>query len=75
MSFQISPSPLRLQEFLVRMDVVNKTASEDFQVNQLSSIGSNWEISLLQPADTIFPSQSLKAGQAVSCFLTLKVCI
>lgn len=74
-SFQISPSSLRLQEFLVRMNVVNKTATKDFQVNQLSSIGSNWEISLLQPADTIFPSQLLKAGQAISCFLTLKVCI
>ncbi|XP_028777528.1 trafficking protein particle complex subunit 8 isoform X2 [Neltuma alba] len=74
LSFQISPSPLRLQEFLVRMDVVNKTASEDFRVNQLSSVGSNWEISLLQPVDTIFPSQSLRAGQSISCFLTLKNC-
>ncbi|KAF7818861.1 trafficking protein particle complex subunit 8 [Senna tora] len=73
-SFQISPSPLRLREFLVRMDVVNKTASESFQVNQLSSIGSDWEISLLQPPETIFPSLSLMAGQAISCFLTLKNC-
>lgn len=71
-SFQISPSRLRLQEFLVRMDVVNKTTSESFQVYQLSSVGQHWEISLLQPPDTIFPSQSLMAGQAISCFFTLK---
>lgn len=71
-SFQISPSRLRIQDFLVRLDVVNKTSSESFQVYQLSSIGHHWEISLLQPPDTIFPSQTLMAGQAISCFFTLK---
>ncbi|KAJ6870761.1 trafficking protein particle complex subunit 8 isoform X1 [Populus alba x Populus x berolinensis] len=73
-SFKISPYPTRLQEFLVHMDVVNKTNSESIQVNQLSTIGSHWEISLLQPIDTIFPSQSLIAGQAFSCFFVLKNC-
>ena len=73
LSFQISPSPSRLHEFLVRMDVVNKTSSESFQVHQLSSVGHQWEISLLQPVDTIFPSQSLMAGQSLSCFFMLKV--
>ncbi|KAL1338323.1 hypothetical protein HN51_032996 [Arachis hypogaea] len=71
-SFQISPSRMRMQEFLVRLDVVNKTSSESFQVYQLSSVGKHWEISLLQPPDTIFPLQSLMAGQAISCFFTLK---
>ncbi|KAE9585345.1 putative tetratricopeptide-like helical domain, TRAPP II complex, Trs120, TRAPP III complex, Trs85 [Lupinus albus] len=71
-SFQISPSRLRIHEFVVRLDVVNKTSSECFQVYQLSSIGHHWQISLLQPPDTIFPSQSLMAGQAISCFFTLK---
>ncbi|KAI5425327.1 uncharacterized protein LOC127125569 [Lathyrus oleraceus] len=71
-SFQISPSRLRIQDFLVQLDVVNKTSSESFQVYQLSSIGQHWEISLLQPPDTIFPSQTLMAGQAISCFFTLK---
>ncbi|XP_059462278.1 uncharacterized protein LOC132191337 isoform X3 [Corylus avellana] len=73
-SFQISPCPSRLQEFLVRMDVVNSTSSESFQVHQLSSVGHQWEISLLQHVDTIFPSQSLMAGQALSCFFMLKSC-
>ncbi|RDX88744.1 Trafficking protein particle complex subunit 8, partial [Mucuna pruriens] len=71
-SYQISPSRLRLQEFLVRLDIVNKTSSESFQVYQLSSVGHHWEISLLQSPDTIFPSQSLMAGQSISCFFTLK---
>ncbi|XP_045795851.1 trafficking protein particle complex subunit 8 [Trifolium pratense] len=71
-SFQISPSRLRIQDFLVRLDIVNKTSSESFQVYQLSSIGHHWEISLLQPPEAIFPSQTLMAGQAISCFFTLK---
>ncbi|MED6134529.1 hypothetical protein PIB30_037742 [Stylosanthes scabra] len=71
-SFQISPSRMRMQEFLVRLDVVNKTSSESFQVCQLSSVGKHWEVSLLQPPDTTFPSQSLMAGQAISCFFTLQ---
>ncbi|XP_068308297.1 uncharacterized protein [Pyrus communis] len=71
-SFLISPCPSRLQEFLVRMDVVNKTSSESFQIHQLSSVGNQWEISLLQPVDAIFPSQSLTPHQALSCFFRLK---
>ncbi|MFQ6635798.1 hypothetical protein Gotur_011080 [Gossypium turneri] len=71
-SFQLSTRPSRLQEFLLRMDVVNKTSSECFQVHQLSSIGQQWEISLLQPVDSILPSQSLFAGQSLSCFFMLK---
>lgn len=57
----------------MRMDVTNKTNTESFQFHQLSSVGDQWEISLLQPVDTIFPSQSLLAGQALSCFFKLKV--
>lgn len=72
-SFQISPCPSRLQEFLVRMDVVNSTSSHGFQVHQLSTVGHQWEISLLQPVNTAFPSQSLMAGQTLTCFFMLKV--
>uniref|UniRef100_A0A5B6ZRC8 Putative trafficking protein particle complex subunit 8 n=1 Tax=Davidia involucrata TaxID=16924 RepID=A0A5B6ZRC8_DAVIN len=71
-SFQISHCPSRLQEFLVWMDVVNRTGSESFQVHQLSSVGNEWKISLLQPIDTIFPSEFLMAGQALSFFFKLK---
>ncbi|KAL0555266.1 hypothetical protein IC582_009208 [Cucumis melo] len=72
LSFQINPCPSRLHEFLVRMDIINKTSSEIFQIHQLSSIGQNWELSLLQPVDTIFPSRALMPSQALSCFFVLK---
>ncbi|CAI0405938.1 unnamed protein product [Linum tenue] len=71
-SFKISPCPSRLQEFLVRMDVVNKASSQSFQVSQLSTVGDNWGISRLQPIDGIIPSQSLTVGQAFSFFFMLK---
>ncbi|CAA3007877.1 trafficking particle complex subunit 8 isoform X1 [Olea europaea subsp. europaea] len=72
-SFKISPCPSRSQEFLVRMDVVNKTSSESFQVHQLSSVGDEWEIALLEPIDAI-PLEFIMAGQVLSCFFKLKNC-
>nr|GMD61724.1 trafficking protein particle complex subunit 8 [Ipomoea batatas] len=72
-SFQISPRPSKLQELLVRMDVVNRTSAETFQVHQLSSVGNKWEMSLVEPIDTI-STDFLIAGQAVSYFLKLKNC-
>ncbi|XP_023005634.1 trafficking protein particle complex subunit 8-like [Cucurbita maxima] len=72
LSFQINPCPSRLHEFLVRMDVINKTSSQVFQIHQLSSIGQNSELSLLEPVDTIFPSRALMPSQALSCFFVLK---
>ncbi|KAJ0027454.1 hypothetical protein Pint_36183 [Pistacia integerrima] len=71
-AYQISPCPSRLRQFLVRMDILNQTSSESFQVHQLSAVGHQWEISLLQPFDVIFPSKSLFTGQALSCFFILK---
>lgn len=72
-SFQISPRPSRLREFLVRMDVINRSSSKGFQVHQLSSIGNEWEISLLEPTK-VLPSDFLRAGHAISWFLKLKNC-
>ncbi|PHT99018.1 hypothetical protein BC332_32011 [Capsicum chinense] len=72
-SFQISPRPSRLREFLVQMDVINRSSSKGFQVHQLSSIGNEWEISLLEPTK-VLPSDFLRAGQAISWFLKLKNC-
>ncbi|XP_010549893.1 PREDICTED: trafficking protein particle complex subunit 8 isoform X2 [Tarenaya hassleriana] len=71
-SFEITPSPSRLQESLVRMDIVNRTNSESFQIHQLSTVGCRWGISLLQPVDSILPSRSIIAGQALSCFFMIK---
>ncbi|KAL0887791.1 hypothetical protein Bca101_011774 [Brassica carinata] len=73
-SFEITPSPSRLQEFLVRMDIVNRANSDSFEIHQLSTVGCRWGISLLQPVDTILPSKSLLPGQALSCFFMIKDC-
>ncbi|CAM8970935.1 unnamed protein product [Rhodiola kirilowii] len=71
-SYQISPCPLRLQEFLVRMDVFNRTSSESFCVHQLSCVGNHWEISLLHSNDKAYLSEKLLGGQSMSCFFKLK---
>ncbi|XP_039130030.1 trafficking protein particle complex subunit 8 isoform X3 [Dioscorea cayenensis subsp. rotundata] len=73
-SLLFSPCPSRLQEFLVRMDIVNRTISESFCLNQLSSIGSQWEISSLPGFISICPLEVLLAGQKISCFFKLKDC-
>ncbi|KAK6139859.1 hypothetical protein DH2020_026373 [Rehmannia glutinosa] len=71
-SLQTSPCPSRLQEFLVRMDVVNRTSSESFLVHQLSCVGDQWELALLRPIDSAVSFELLMAGQAMSCFFKLK---
>ncbi|GFQ01431.1 trafficking protein particle complex subunit 8 [Phtheirospermum japonicum] len=71
-SFQTSPCPSRLQEFLVRMDVVNNTSSESFRVHQLSCVGDQWELALLRPTDSVVSFEVLMSGQAMSCFFKLK---
>ncbi|KAL1813358.1 hypothetical protein ACET3Z_023423 [Daucus carota] len=71
-SFQISPCPSKLQEYLVRLNIVNQTRLESFKLHQLSAVGKEWELSLFQPIDTIFPTGVLMAGQALSCFFKLK---
>ncbi|KAL8527010.1 hypothetical protein ACS0TY_016031 [Phlomoides rotata] len=73
-SLRISPSPSRLHEFLVRMDVANRTSSENFKIHQLSCVGDQWEVSLLQPIESVFSLGFLMAGQALSCFFKLKNC-
>ncbi|VFQ62580.1 unnamed protein product [Cuscuta campestris] len=71
-SFQISPRPATLQELLVRMDIVNRTSGESFQVHQLSSVRNQWQMSLVEPINKAVPTDCLIAGQAVSYFLKMK---
>ncbi|GAB2272637.1 hypothetical protein Dimus_007459 [Dionaea muscipula] len=69
-SFKISRSPSRLQEVLVCMDVINKTSTGSFQINQLSAVGHQWQLTMLHPFDT--PLSCVTSGQALSCFFKLK---
>ncbi|MQL72415.1 hypothetical protein Taro_004755 [Colocasia esculenta] len=72
-SISITPYPSKLQEFLVRMDVVNKTNAESFLLRQLSTVAGEWDISTLPSHASNRPSQLLLAGQALLCFFKLKV--
>ncbi|KAL0338695.1 UNVERIFIED_CONTAM: Trafficking protein particle complex subunit [Sesamum angustifolium] len=71
-SFRTSPCSSTLQEFLIRMDVINRTSSESFQIHQLSCVGDQWELVLLQPVESVSSWELLIAGQALSCFFKLK---
>ncbi|KAK8963015.1 hypothetical protein KSP40_PGU012905 [Platanthera guangdongensis] len=73
-AIEIAPCPSKLQEFLVRMDIVNRTSAESFSMQQLSCVGEQLEISSLPGNETICPSKVLQAGQALSCFFKLKDC-
>ncbi|KAL4591859.1 hypothetical protein LXL04_004833 [Taraxacum kok-saghyz] len=71
-SFNISPCPSKLQEYIVRMDVINK-GLKSLKLRQLSSVGSEWQISLIESIQDLIPSGNLVPGQALSAFLKLKI--
>lgn len=48
-SVQISPSPIHLQQFLLRLDVKNQNASESFWLRQVSCTGDRWSLAPLLP--------------------------
>ncbi|XP_024378593.1 uncharacterized protein [Physcomitrium patens] len=48
-SVQISPSPLHLQQFFLRLDVKNQNALENFWLRQVSCSGDRWCLAPLLP--------------------------
>ncbi|KAL6894210.1 hypothetical protein ACP4OV_008308 [Aristida adscensionis] len=71
-SFAISMCSSRLQEYIVRMDVINRTPSESFVLRQLSCVGSRWAVSALPSCNSISSVETVFANQAVSCFFKIK---
>ncbi|KAG2545392.1 hypothetical protein PVAP13_9KG306369 [Panicum virgatum] len=71
-SFAISMSSSILQEYIVRMDVMNKTPTESFVLHQLSCVGSKWAVSALSSCNSISSVETVSANQAVSCFFKIK---
>ncbi|WVZ60808.1 LOW QUALITY PROTEIN: hypothetical protein U9M48_010785, partial [Paspalum notatum var. saurae] len=71
-SFSISMSSSRLQEYIVRMDVMNKTPSESFALHQLSCVGGKWAVSALPSCNSISSVETVSANQAISCFFKIK---
>lgn len=71
-SFAISMCSSRLQEYIVRMDIMNKTPSESFALHQLSCVGTKWAVSMLPSCDSISFVETIPANEAVSCFFKIK---
>jgi hypothetical protein len=63
----------RLQEYIVRMDVINRTPSESFVLHQLSCVGSKWAVSTLPSCNSISSVETVLANQSVSYFFKIKV--
>ncbi|CAA6663549.1 unnamed protein product [Spirodela intermedia] len=71
-SMSITPYPTKFEEFLLRMDIVNRTHTENFWLRQLSVVSSDWDISTLSSYASGHLSQLLPAGQSLVCFFKLK---
>ncbi|XP_057823878.2 uncharacterized protein LOC131036088 isoform X2 [Cryptomeria japonica] len=50
LSVHIIPCPSKLQEFLLRLDILNQNNSESFWLRQISSVGMQWKLASLQPS-------------------------
>jgi hypothetical protein len=72
-SFAISMCSSRMQEYIVRMDIMNRTPSESFALHQLSCVGTKWAVSALPSCSSISFVETIPANQAVSCFFKIKV--
>lgn len=71
-SFAIRMCSSRLKEYIVRMDILNRTPSESFILHQLSCNDSKWAISSLPLCDSIRSIETVSANQSVSCFFKIK---
>ncbi|KAJ3669964.1 hypothetical protein LUZ60_010288 [Juncus effusus] len=71
-SFLINRSKSKLEEYMVKMDIVNRALSESFSFRQLSCVGQNWAVSTLDSCTSISPVKEISAGQALSCFFKIK---
>eukprot|EP01018_Ginkgo_biloba_P005816 Gb_19012 [translate_table: standard] len=49
-SVNITPCPSKLQEFLLRLDILNQNISESFWLRQVSSVGMQWKLASLLPS-------------------------
>ncbi|KAM7505064.1 hypothetical protein LguiB_003968 [Lonicera macranthoides] len=59
-------------EDLYRLIAKLSCHQKSFKVHQLSCVGKEWSISLLQPIDAFSPFEFLMSGQALSCCFKLK---
>jgi hypothetical protein len=73
-SVQISPSPLHLQQFMLRLDVKNQNASESFWLRQVSCTGDRWCLAPLLPPVVDKEAISGRDSEDKAAFLSSSVC-
>ncbi|KAG0574737.1 hypothetical protein KC19_VG286600 [Ceratodon purpureus] len=73
-SVHISPSPLYLQQFMLRLDVINQNALESFWLRQVSCTGDRWCLAPLLPPlvdKDVIPGRD---SEDKAAFLSSSVC-
>ncbi|KAG0593829.1 hypothetical protein M758_UG023200 [Ceratodon purpureus] len=73
-AIQISPSPLYLQQFMLRLDVKNQNASESFWLRQVSCTGDHWLLAPLLPPLVDKEAISGRDLEDKAAFLSSSVC-
>lgn len=73
-SVKISPSPLHLQEFLLRLDVENQNSTESTWLRQVSCAGDRWCLAPLLPPVVDQEGTSTSDSEVKAAFLSSSVC-
>ncbi|CAM6094407.1 unnamed protein product [Calypogeia fissa] len=72
----ITPSPLQLQQFLLRLDIENKHPSESFWLRQVSCAGNEWSLAPLSPpvVDSRQEDEAADSVDVRAALLSASVC-
>lgn len=72
----ITPSPLQLHQFLLRLDIENKHVSESFWLRQVSCTGNQWSLAPLPPpvVDNCQENEAAESVDDRAAFLSASVC-
>ncbi|KAG6543031.1 hypothetical protein Mapa_015527 [Marchantia paleacea] len=71
---QISPSPLHLEQFLLRLDIENEHSAESFWLRQVSCAGNQWSLESLPPPIVEASEESEGADSVRAAYLSASVC-
>ncbi|KAL3692120.1 hypothetical protein R1sor_005771 [Riccia sorocarpa] len=70
---EITPSPLRLEQFLLRLDIENEHGAESFWLRQVSCAGNQWSLASLPPPIVENGDES-EGADVRAAYLSASVC-
>ncbi|KAH9302440.1 hypothetical protein KI387_014023 [Taxus chinensis] len=74
-SVHIIPCPSKLQDFLLRLDILNQNTSETFWLRQISCVGMQWKLASLLPSSfDISASDNSNPSALSTAYLSASVC-